>query len=294
MRVIPGRWWWLFGKISVASGLMRLVSGFSAAALLVSVVACIPAAGGHRNSVRVLVYNIHAGTDAARIDNLDRVAEIIRRSRADVVLLQEVDKRTRRSGGVDQLERLRVLLGYKAVFGKAIDYDGGEYGIGILSRWNITSSRFSILPVELSDSAERRNYEERGALVARIAAPAGTIRVVNTHLDATRGDSNRVRQARTLLGIVNVERDSGFTVIGGDLNSEPAGPVVHMLEDAGWIDFFPRCATGERFTFPAAKPVKRIDFLFGAKDSRCVTSSVLNTQASDHRPVLFEIVARRD
>jgi endonuclease/exonuclease/phosphatase family metal-dependent hydrolase len=244
--------------------------------------------------VRVLVYNIHAGKDAARIDNLDRVAEIIRRSRADIVLLQEVDNRTRRSGGVDQLERLRVLLGFKAVFGKAIDYDGGQYGIGILSRWEIGTSRFAILPVELTDSADRRNYEERGALLARISAPSGTIRVVDTHLDATRGDSIRVKQARTLMTIANAERDSGFTIIGGDLNSEPAGPVVHLLESEGWIDLFPRCASGERFTFPAAKPVKRIDFLFGTKESRCVTSSVLNTQASDHRPVLFEVIPGRD
>src|SRR4029079_8484203 len=108
MRVIPGRWWWLFGKISVASGLMRLVSAFSGAALLLSVLSCVPAAGGPRNAVRVLVYNIHAGTDAARIDNLDRVAEIIRRSRADVVLLQAAGKRTRRSGGAQQRERLTV------------------------------------------------------------------------------------------------------------------------------------------------------------------------------------------
>jgi len=273
---------------------MRIANALSGALLLVSAAACIPAASGHRNAVRVLVYNIHAGKDAARIDNLDRVAEIIRRSRADIVLLQEVDNRTRRSRGVNQLERLRVLLGFKAVFGKAIDYDGGEYGIGILSRWNIASSRFAILPVDPTDSADRRNYEERGALVARIEAPWGMIRVIDTHLDAGRGDSMRVRQARTLVTIANAERDSGFAIVGGDLNSEPAGPVVHMLESAGWIDLFSRCGSGERFTFPAAKPVKRIDFLFGGKDSRCATAAVLNTQASDHRPVLFEVTARRD
>lgn len=284
--------WWLCGKISVASGLMRIT--FSVAALVTLVAGCVPAASGHRNSVRVLVYNIHAGKDEARIDNLDRVAEIIRRSRADIVLLQEVDNGTRRSGGVNQLGRLRLLTGYQGVFGKAIEYDGGEYGIGILSRWNISSSRFSILPVELTDSPARRNYEERGALVARISAPSGTIRVVDTHLDATRGDSLRVIQTRTLLTVANAERDSGFTIVGGDLNSEPAGPVVRMLQSAGWVDLFVRCSSGERFTFPAAEPIRRIDFLFGGKDARCVTSSVLKSQASDHRPVLFEVSRSRD
>src|SRR4051812_45709975 len=53
-------------------------------------------------SFKVLVYNVHAGKDAAGKDNLQRVAEVVRDVGADVVLLQEVDKGTRRSGGVDQ------------------------------------------------------------------------------------------------------------------------------------------------------------------------------------------------
>jgi endonuclease/exonuclease/phosphatase family metal-dependent hydrolase len=54
------------------------------------------------SDARVLVYNIHAGKDAAGIDNLTRVAELVRSTKADIVLLQEVDKGTRRSGNVDQ------------------------------------------------------------------------------------------------------------------------------------------------------------------------------------------------
>jgi len=67
----------------------RLSVGF---ALLLTGCASIPGPGSTR--VRVLVYNIHAGTDAERRDNLERVAEIIRQSRADIVLLQEVDRLT--------------------------------------------------------------------------------------------------------------------------------------------------------------------------------------------------------
>ena len=52
--------------------------------------------------VNVLVFNIHAGKDAPGVDNLDRVAELVRATNADLVLLQEVDKGTKRSGKVDQ------------------------------------------------------------------------------------------------------------------------------------------------------------------------------------------------
>ena len=76
--------------------------------------------------ITVLVYNIHAGKDAAGVDNLARVAAVVRETNADVVLLQEVDRGTRRSGGVDQPAELARLTGYAASFGRTLDYDGGE------------------------------------------------------------------------------------------------------------------------------------------------------------------------
>jgi endonuclease/exonuclease/phosphatase family metal-dependent hydrolase len=286
--------WWLFGKISVASGLMR-ISHVALATLAgaLCAAACTPPTTG-RSAVRVLVYNIHAGKDATRTGNLERVAEIIRESRADVILLQEVDNRTRRSGGVDQLTRLRILSRYNGIFAKAIDFDNGEYGIAVLSRWPITGSSVTALPVEIGDSPSRTSYEQRVALTARISAPWGTIRVIDSHLDATRADSYRVQQARTLLTIVNAQRDSGFTIFGGDLNSGPESPVAEMILRAGWQDMFPRCGTGDGFSFPADRPTKRIDYLFAGRDTECRAARVLNTQASDHRPVLFEVAARRD
>src|SRR3990172_3828554 len=78
--------------------------------------------------VRVLTYNIHhgEGTDG-RID-LARIAAVIQRLAPDVVALQEVDKLTSRSEGVDQAAELGRLTKLHAAFGKAMDYAGGEYG----------------------------------------------------------------------------------------------------------------------------------------------------------------------
>ena len=67
--------------------------------------------------LRVMVYNIHAGKDAAGVDNLERVAQVVRDAAADLVLLQEVDRGTRRSGGVDQPE---VLARLDAVAGRVL------------------------------------------------------------------------------------------------------------------------------------------------------------------------------
>ena len=138
------------------------------------------------------------------------------------------------------------------------------------------------------DEKTRARYEDRGGLVAVIDAPGGKVRVVDTHLDAY-SDSNRVQQAKTLVAIASGQKDSGFTILGGDLNSEPTSKVVSALRDSGWKDVFADCGKGERFTFPADVPVKRIDYLLLSGTARCVTASVLDTRASDHRPVLFEI-----
>jgi endonuclease/exonuclease/phosphatase (EEP) superfamily protein YafD len=98
-----------------------------------------------------------------------------------------------------------------------------------------------------------------------------------------------VQQAKMLVAIASAQRDSGFTILGGDLNSEPTSRVVSALRDSGWRDVFADCGKGERFTFPADVPVKRIDYLLLSGAARCVSASVLETRASDHRPVLFEI-----
>jgi endonuclease/exonuclease/phosphatase family metal-dependent hydrolase len=203
------------------------------------------------------------------------------------VLLQEVDSATRRSGGIDQVARLRTLTGYHGVFGRAIDYDGGKYGIAILSRWPILSDTLIHLPVAEHDSS----YEARGALVAKISTPGGTLRVINTHLEAYR-NSYRLEQARSLAAIASTQRDSGATILGGDFNSEPASGVIAIFEQSGWRDGFVQCGTGSGLSFPANVPVKRIDYLLFSGTTTCTSAKVLETEASDHRPVLFILQMR--
>ena len=89
-------------------------------------------------AVRILVLNMHAGKTAAAADNLDAVASLIRSSDPNLVLLQEVDRGTARSGQVDQVARLQEATKYDAAFGPSLlHYDGGQYGIAVLSREEI-------------------------------------------------------------------------------------------------------------------------------------------------------------
>lgn len=261
--------------------------------VLVFLAACAPArpgAGRDESSIRVLVYNIHAGKDAAGVDNLAGVAGIVRDTRADVVLLQEVDRGTRRSGGVDQVAVLAQRTGFRAIFGKTLDYDGGGYGIAILSRWPTSGDTLIHLPIEPPQARAGGSYEPRGAQRVRIASPLGTLVVFNTHLDASRDDNYRRQEGRTISALVADARASNSLVLaGGDFNSEPESAVQVALRASAMRDAWTECGTGPALTYPADSSVKRIDYLFLTGPLACSSARVLNTQVSDHRPVLFTV-----
>ena len=238
------------------------------------VVACASAPAPDR--LRLLTYNIHAGRDASGVNNLQRVADLIESTRPDVVLLQEVDRTTTRSGGADHLAELERMTKMHAVFGKAIDFQGGQYGIAILSRW----------PIDTSETIALRGTpaEARVALVAE----TGGLRIINTHFDASDNEAFRLEEVGHL-----VEEISRFRrlpmVVGGDLNSTPDSAVYTRLRENGLRDAFAECGRSGGLTYPADAPVKRIDYLFIPRTYRCVAADVQSSQASDHRALLVEI-----
>ena len=275
---------------------IRPIASLALAAALAAAPACSRRAPSPSTAVRVLVYNIHAGKDAAGQDNLARVAALARAERADVVLLQEVDRGTRRSGGVDQVALLERESGLHAAFGRTLDYDGGQYGIALLSRWPIAHDTLVHLPVTPPQQRAGGSYEPRGALVARLAAPGLALRVLNTHLDASRDDSYRRQEVVTVAALVRqlLDESAGaprrLVFAGGDFNSEPPSATHAAMVDAGFRDAWTECGRGDSLTFPADRPVKRIDYLWLTGTARCTSAKVLDSQASDHRGVLFTVV----
>ena len=238
--------------------------------------------------LRVLTYNIHAGKDAAQVHNLERVAGIIREARADIVLLQEVDRRTQRSAGEDQLEALGRLTGMFTAFGKSLDYQGGDYGIAILSRFPIDSARVVPLPVQPPQPRSGVANEPRVGLHAVIRAPQGRIDVLNTHIDPAGAPTFRHQEVIHLLAHVQ-RATSGAVILGGDLNARPDTPEIAAITLA-FTDSWARCGkAGSGHTFPSNAPDRRIDYLM-LRRARCISAEVLPTEASDHRPFLATIM----
>lgn len=246
---------------------------------------------GQDRSVRVMVYNIHAGKDAGGRPNLDDVARLVLAHDADVVLLQEVDRGTRRSGGVDQLQVLMEATEFAGVFGRTLDYDGGQYGIAALSRDGFGYQDTVPLQVLPPPTRAGGSHEPRGALVTIVNTRLGRWQAITTHLDASATDDYRQQEADRLAEIIRVRRAAGLPLmLGGDMNATPDSAVIKKVLGFGFRDAWTVCGTGDGFTFPASQPARRIDYLFLSGTLQCISAQVLDSHVSDHRPLLVTVV----
>ena len=99
-----------------------------------------PEEGCAQAVVRVAAYNIKHGRGMDDRVDLSRIADVLRSLEADVITLQEVDDRTERTGGVDQVQVLAELLGYEGAHGPHRPYQGGFYGNAVLTRLPIRAT----------------------------------------------------------------------------------------------------------------------------------------------------------
>ncbi|MBA3640366.1 MAG: endonuclease/exonuclease/phosphatase family protein [Acidobacteria bacterium] len=245
--------------------------------------------------IRVLVFNMHAGKDAAGTPNLEGVVDVVRSTDADIVLLQEVDRGTGRSGKEDQLQRLADLLNdggkntYSTAFGKSLDFDGGEYGIAALVRGAIDNTRTEALPVQPPQERSGGSQEPRAALMLTAETRLGAMNVLNTHLDSSTDEHYRLQESARVVELTRAMGGEQGVMAGGDFNAEPGSRTYQRLLFAGLRDAWRSCGSGDGFTYPADKPVKRIDYLFLAGGLRCKSAQVIDSRVSDHRPLLVTI-----
>jgi endonuclease/exonuclease/phosphatase family metal-dependent hydrolase len=225
--------------------------------------------------LRAVTYNIrHArGMDGA-VD-LARTADVLRSLDADLVALQEVDDRAARSGGVDQATELAQRLGMRAAFGPFMDYQGGRYGMAILSRYPFAEVQELRLP---------DGHEPRIALVAHVRLPNDEIvTVVNVHFDWVDDDTFRVAQAQVVAEYLRGLQNP--FVLLGDFNDQPGSRTHRLFSELAKEAVKPET---DRFTFSSTDPTVEIDAVFTAPAPRWTHGEVRvhdEPVASDHRPV---------
>lgn len=229
------------------------------------------------DTLKILSYNVRNCKGLDDAINYERVAKVINRINADVVALQELDSATSRSGRVVVLSELARLTGMFPSYRASISYQGGKYGIGILTKAKPIGNRAVSLPGE---------EEARSVMFVEI----DKFVIGCSHFSLTEAD--RLKSVE----LVN-QLASGYSkpvFLAGDLNAEPTSPEIAKFAQTWKI--LNNTAVP---TIPADQPTKCIDFILAQKSTNFqfkVLKSVVEAEpvASDHLPVWVQVLVISD
>lgn len=239
----------------------------AAVVALAALSACTP------KTVKLMSYNIHNGIGLDKVTDYARIGELIKSQAPDVVAIQEIDSATTRSEGKYVLGEISKAAGMHEYYAPAIDYRGGKYGIGLLTKEEPLTIKRASLP---------GREEQRAIIIAEFEDYVFAC----THLSLTEDDRNASIEIITDLA---KDYDKPF-FIAGDFNAE---------HDSHFIKEFTKKfqsltdTTGAHPTFPADSPNVVIDYVMqmipnsGSYTITAINPEVIDERvASDHRPII--------
>ena len=223
-----------------------------------------------KQSIGHMTYNIRHGAGLDDQLDLERTAGVISNQQPDVVAIQELDSCAKRSKGRYELEDLGRMTLMRPTYGPAIDFDGGKYGVGILSKER---------PLQIKRLALPGKDEARTLLVVEF----GKYVLACTHLSLD--ESERLASLPIILKVAQQYKKPFF--LAGDWNDNPKSALIK--EVGKYFDF---CSDTSTSTFPADKPNECIDYIALYRGGRAATCSQWVPEekvASDHRPVVADL-----
>ncbi len=229
-----------------------------------------------KNTVRVMSYNIRNARGLDEKVDYQRIANIISGVLPDVVALQELDSVTNRSKHVDVLAQLAGITGMYSVYGASIPFDGGKYGIGILSKKKPRSWKRMPLP---------GREEARSLLMVEFKDYV----LCCIHFSLNEDD----RKASVPIIDRAVMACNKPVFLAGDINATPESVVLEAF-GKNWTIL----TDIKQFTIPADKPNRTIDYILG-NITKGYIYQVLQTKvleepvASDHLPLFIDVRLKR-
>lgn len=225
-----------------------------------------------QNTLKLMTYNIRNATGMDNVCNFQRIANVINNASPDVVAIQEVDSMTNRSGQKYILGEIAERTQMHDYFAPAIDFDGGKYGIGLLTKQ--VPLHLQILPLP--------GREEARAL---ILAEFEDYIYCCTHMSLTGED--RMKSLELLKTFIASSKKPLF--LAGDMNDEPESDFIKELQKD-----FQILSNPKQHTYPAPEPKETIDYIAALKQNTggfaVISTKVINEpMASDHRPILVEL-----
>jgi endonuclease/exonuclease/phosphatase family metal-dependent hydrolase len=218
--------------------------------------------------MRVATFNLHHCKGRDGVIDLERIAEVIGRTKASLVALQELDQGMARSGGVDQPQVLQDLTGMTVRFFPTLRRGKGLFGVGLATREPVEA--------ELQDLPQGPHDEPRGVIVARW----NDICVLATHLSREAGP--RLGQTRALAR--TAAEQTRPTLVMGDLNQTL--PTLKPLLDLGFS-----CPATPEPTFGRLWRKRQIDFVLAGPGLHVTSWKALESDASDHLALTARVEA---
>lgn len=221
----------------------------------------------------VASWNIHKGVGADRRRDLFRTAEVMQELSADILALQEADRRFGDRAGLLDLEHVRMQCGLLAVLPDTPGPSHGWHGNLLFVREALVQD---IHPLPLP------GFEPRGALMADLLVQGQALRVVGVHLGLL--PASRRAQCHALLDRLS-RLPPRPTLLMGDMNEWRTGPNASI---AAFDRLFH--APPPVRSFPARLPVLPLDRMVVSRDSLLADlrahDTALARRASDHLPIL--------
>lgn len=224
--------------------------------------------------IKVLSFNILHGKTMKGDFNLDVIAKVIIDANPDFVALQEVDYKTNRAKKYDLVTELGWRAKMAPIYARAMHYDDGEYGEGVLSKHTFLQTRNVPLPYLPGD-------EPRAALEITTVLPSkDTISFIGTHLDHLALDTNKIMQAQEINKVFS--KNKYPTILAGDLNAVPNSKTMNILERF-WTASYDK--NNPKSTYSSENPTHKIDYIMFYPKHRWTVLKrevICDTIASDH------------
>ena len=225
------------------------------------------------HAVKIATYNIRKAVGLDQRRNPERILSVLNEIDADIVALQEVDRRFGARVSALPLAMLAADTPYVAVPLNFRPAAIGWHGNVILLRKDIE--------VRHAQPIDMPMLEPRGAVMAELSVSGHSLRVIGVHLDLS--GLWRRKQIRALLAAVDASPRYMPMVMMGDFNQwSDKGALSELAFHHHRLVQTPK-------SFHTARPVARLDRIIVSHDVRVTAAdshiSALSKQSSDHLPL---------
>jgi len=227
--------------------------------------------------VKIASYNIHKCRGMDGRYRPDRITRVIAEIGADVIAIQEIDRKFGKNGGGLDAETIQRETGMRLLGQSDVAHRLGWHGNALLVRGEPKSYRRSRLKLP--------GFEPRGAIIAELDLGEGEFRLIAAHLGLLR--LSRIDQARTLLNAFE-DLPPMPTVLLGDFNEWRR----NRRSSLGVLE--PRFGVPPAvLSFPSRRPIFSLDRILGWPDGLITEVAAHNTplarKSSDHLPLTAEM-----